>query len=216
MLVKMLQTSLSNAEMNSNIIPKQIIRVEQENAWKVFLMTNGVVIRNSAGFREFIEGPRPAGCATPIHVVRRMVKGTDAEELLERLTRGQPGGDNNPYGCLGRPEEGINRNDITVDSPDIISFPPDAQKAKRKRDYSRESKQGTSVSYTLRRLEKTRPDLLEKVKAGDITPTAAGVMAGFIDRQISVPLDPTKAAKRLLHHFSGDRLLLLIAELTKG
>lgn len=96
-----------------------------------------------------IESPRPEGCETPIHVLRRMVAGTDVADEVERLLRGTPGGENNPYGRAGKPEPEINRHLVTVDSsPAILPLP---EPKPRKRDYSRESKQGNSVGYTLRR-----------------------------------------------------------------
>jgi hypothetical protein len=55
---------------------------------------------------------------------------------------------------------------------------------------------GTSVSYALRRLKKQRPDLYEQVKAQEKTANEAMVEAGFREKQIAVPLDPKKAARR--------------------
>jgi hypothetical protein len=73
---------------------------------------------------------------------------------------------------------------------------------------------GTCVSYSVRRLGKERPDLLERVKAGDLSPHAAMVECGFREKQITVPDDPVKAARRLLLHFQGDRLETLVRLLT--
>jgi hypothetical protein len=79
-----------------------------------------------------------------------MVAGTDVADVVEGLLRGTPGGENNPHGI--NQYAVVNRNIMTVDqsdaSPDVIPF---AEPAPRKRDYSRESKRGTSVGYTLRR-----------------------------------------------------------------
>jgi hypothetical protein len=44
----------------------------------------------------------------------------------------------------------------------------------RVRDYAREAPTGNSTSYALRRLNKDRPDLYEKVKAGEIARMVAG------------------------------------------
>ena len=50
--------------------------------------------------------------------------------------------------------------------------------------------QGTSLSYAVRRLSRERPDLLEKVKAGELTVHAAMVQAGF--RKVPTPLELLK------------------------
>jgi hypothetical protein len=51
------------------------------------------------------------------------------------------------------------------------------------------SKQGTSRAYTLDRLERERPDLFRKVKAGQLSANAAAIEAGF--RKQSTPVERT-------------------------
>jgi hypothetical protein len=72
---------------------------------------------------------------------------------------------------------------------------------------------GNSEQAALRRLHKDRPDLLDRVKAGQLTAHAAMVEAGFRRREVSIPTGPEAAARRLRSHFSGDRLAALIAAL---
>lgn len=47
---------------------------------------------------------------------------------------------------------------------------------------------GNSLSYTLRRLKKERPDLFEKVTSGQMTANQAAIEAGFRKKTISVEL----------------------------
>jgi hypothetical protein len=44
------------------------------------------------------------------------------------------------------------------------------------------TRQGTSLAYTLDRLHRTRPDLLAKVEAGEMSANAAAIEAGFRKR----------------------------------
>lgn len=207
-----LQSSLSRSESNLSVVPKMLKRVIKDEAWRAFRLPDGRIVRNPADFRRFIEGPQPEGCQTPIHVLRHMVKGSDVADVVEELLRGTPGG------CHiegGHNREGvnqwINRNEITVDpddsNPDILPLP---EPSPRKRDYSRESKQGTSTGYTLRMLEKQAPEFLAKVKAGEMSPHGAAVRAGLRDKMIGVPAVPRKAARVLARHFSGNDLAELI------
>lgn len=104
--------------------------------------------------------------------------------LVNEAMRGERGGQNNPFGRAGKPDPGINRDIVTVDSPVLIPITP--------RDHAREAPTGNSVSYALRRLQQ-RPELLDKVKAGELTPNRAMVEAGFRRRSITIPDDPPVA-----------------------
>ncbi|MBU6429925.1 MAG: hypothetical protein KGR26_13005, partial [Cyanobacteria bacterium REEB65] len=148
---------------------------------------------------------------------------------IDRALVGERGGFNNPFGRSGKPAQEINRDLITVDliapSPPPATIPmpgagvgdEDREPLRtRKRDYKSEPQTGTSVSYALRRLERNRPDLLDQVKTGDLTPNGAMVKAGFKAHSITIPDEPVTAARRLLRHFQGERLRTLIEELARG
>jgi hypothetical protein len=203
--------------MNVNTIPKLILRIISEESWREWIVPEtGVMVKrwkmNTADFREFIEAPRPEGCQTPVHVMERLIRDTPAWEPYLRLTRGKPGAPEGNQNAV-KEEGGTNRNNITDCFPATIPLSTDVPRPVRVRNYERESKQGTSVSYTLRRLENNRPDLLDRVKAGEISPNAAAVKAGFRDEAITIPKDPLKASRRLLKHFEGDALITLVTEL---
>lgn len=66
---------------------------------------------------------------------------------------------------------------------------------------------GNSTDYTLRRLARERPDLLDKFESGEISANAAAIAAGFRVKTITVPLDPERAARALLKHFDRDELI---------
>lgn len=208
-----LQSSLSRSDTNLKAVPEALEAIIEDNAWRAFRLPDGRIVRNSADFRRFIEAPRPEGCQTQLHVLRQMVAGSAVEGEVERLLRGTPGATKgevrNPYGVDGKPQEEINRNNGTVnlpgDEPTIIPIPDP-----RVRDYARESKQGNSVGYTLRRLEKHAPDFLDRVKRGELSPHRAAIEAGLKDDIFSVPAVPRKAARVLVRHFRGEDLAELI------
>lgn len=192
--VLMLQTALSKSESNATTIPRLIKQMDREGHWRQFAMPNEcetVFEWNAADFRRFIESPRPAGCQTPLHLLERMLRGTDAWEIFLELTRGDPGAPIGNQNSAGQDQE-TNRDDITVCQPP--------------RDYSREAPTGTSVSYALRRLRVNRPDLYELVKTGEMTANAAMVIAGFREQRVTVPIDPMKVAPCLARHFNLDQL----------
>ena len=216
MVVQCLWKALSVSETNIKNVPNFIKLIHERNAWRAYVTPQGQIVRwNAADFREFIKAPAPSGLGSSEQTVRHMVKGTNAETILEVMMRGEPRGLQHD----SRDESGRfhNRNNVTdVDEhPATIPLSPDVPRLVRVRDYQRESKQGNSVGYTIRRLEKIRPDLLEQVKAGEMSPNAAAVKAGFREPSITIPSDPLKAAVRLKRHFDGERREVLVRELRK-
>jgi hypothetical protein len=73
---------------------------------------------------------------------------------------------------------------------------------------------GTGREYLMARLARDRPDILERMKAGEFASVrAAAIEAGIIKPTCTVPLDPGKAATRLLRHFKGEDLVALATAL---
>lgn len=63
-------------------------------------------------------------------------------------------------------------------------------------------------TYTLRRLARDRPDLLDRIQAGELTANAAAIEAGFRRPMKSVPVDsPESAVRALLKVFSIEDLV---------
>lgn len=75
---------------------------------------------------------------------------------------------------------------------------------------------GNSKEQALRRLRADAPELHQRVLAGELTPHAAMIKAGFRPRTITIPIDPTTAADRIRRNFTEDQLAELIAQLTAG
>jgi hypothetical protein len=67
---------------------------------------------------------------------------------------------------------------------------------------------GTSQSYLLRRLARDAPEVLERVKAGEITSArAAAIEAGIIKDVPAVRLtDPSRVAERIKRHWSREQI----------
>jgi hypothetical protein len=61
---------------------------------------------------------------------------------------------------------------------------------------------GNAAAAALRRLRKDRPDLLAKVKAGELSANAAAIEAGFRVKTITVPVDVDRAARALVKVFT--------------
>ncbi len=172
-----LQSALSKTEPNLHAVLTAFTRVTTDRCWRHWIDDNGATIKWKASeFRSFLAAPRPRGCGSQLHVLERALRGTEAWGTYLELIRGEP----------GRPE--INSDIVTGCFPSIPA------------------PQGNSVSYAHRRLSRARPDLLERIKLGQLTPNAAMVEAGFRSQAITIPADPEGAARRLRRHFDGERL----------
>jgi hypothetical protein len=74
--------------------------------------------------------------------------------------------------------------------------------------------QGTSAEYALRRLRKDRPDLHQRVTAGELSPNKAMIEAGFRKRTVPIPVEDIDATARALKRLmTPDQLTELIARL---
>lgn len=119
----------------------------------------------------------------------------DAEERKEavrdaRANREGPGApegkSNNPNGRRGKDEE-TNGVSNTISS-------------------SRRDHGSTNRLAIIGRLKRDRPDLLDKVESGELTPNAAAIEAGFRRRKIQVEPDPQAVQRMLDNHLPGWRL----------
>jgi len=73
----------------------------------------------------------------------------------------------------------------------------------------------TNADYLTARIARDRPDILERMKAGEFPSVrAAALEAGIIKRHVAIPLDPARAARLLRKHFKGEDLEALHRLLT--
>lgn len=213
------QKALSTSEINTGLVPAIFMRLTSASGWRRFIFPDNpgqIYEWNSADFRQFVEGDRPAGCQTPCRVLERMLQGTPAHPIFLELTRGTPGGANNPEHdpATGRFTTTHNRDDVTVVVEALApgEIPADPPAPKRKRNYKREAPTGNSRSYALSRLKREREDLYRKVLAEEMSSHAAMIEAGFREPTLTIPLSPRKAAKRIVQHMTRQEFSELVDE----
>jgi hypothetical protein len=70
------------------------------------------------------------------------------------------------------------------------------------------------TDYLTARIARDRPDILERMKAGEFSSVRkAALEAGIVRPMISIPLDPDAAVRLIIKHFQGDALDALIRKL---
>ncbi len=213
-------STLKRAETNSGLIPKQILRIIKEDAWRAWWnpesdVKGGEGFAKATDIREFLRKPWPQGCGSSVSLVERLLMGTDAWLEYVKVCGGGPGASEGNQNAR-KTNTDIIRN--CSDDPAIIPI----TQPKPKRDRSNDMPGGTSRIADIRRLAKETeagaidPAIFPQVERGEVTPHRGMVLAGLRDESITIPADPIKAARRLLKHFQGESLVTLISELSRG
>ena len=188
--VTQLRDALGSGEIGLSDVPPLLKAILKDGRWKSRRLKTDEMA-NFDRFEEFVKAEPLRGLGGDIELIKRMCSAdNEALKLIDREVTPPPG---NPTGA----------NQHSREAEGITSI----------RSNSRGTHQGTTKLYALRVLGEKRPDLLDRVIAGGLSPHAAMVEAGFREKSITIPSDPENAARRLAKHFAGDRLDALIASL---
>jgi hypothetical protein len=219
-LVESLRSALSSGQHAFDLVPDVIEEIIEEKAWQDRLDRGGQRQKYNRDdeFEDFITDPPPRGLGTTKDEIRKYLGGSDnpLRVLFEKAAEkgsGAPLGNQNSRN--GTPDPKTIPNSIRDclgqgSDPPVIRILDRQDSLKPKRDRSSEPQAGTSVGYAVRRLSRERPDLLAKVEAGECTAHNAMVMAGFLPRTITIPIEATAASRLILKHFRDDDVLELI------
>ena len=71
------------------------------------------------------------------------------------------------------------------------------------------NERGNSRGYGLQRLARERPDLVERVRSGELSTHAAMLEAGLRKRTVTLPTDLRRAATKLCEIFSPEELRVI-------
>ena len=188
-----------------------------EKPWQRFVIKagDGSVLEDTtdnplANFREFIESKPLRGLGQSVHDVERLL--SDDADALVALRNELAGSRGAQFGNSNNEKHEKSNNDNIIIRQDVDMFtePPEPPKRERK-------SQGTSKSYTLSRLKKDKPELFDRVKAGELSANAAAQQAGYRKPTRSIPIDsPESAIKALTRVFTVDELVRAIGEIADG
>ncbi len=187
-LVELASSLLQRTGQQLSAAPDAIRLLLESGAWRHFQTRLGADVRYDR-FEEFVVTPPLRGLGVTVDLVRRVVgANTVTLDLLDQT--------------LQRPAGNPNMSTL---SP-ILDNVQDKELAPT----------GNTKARALRRLRADAPELHERVLAGELTPHAAMIEAGFRPRTITIPIDPNTAADRIRRNFTPDQLAELIARLTAG
>jgi hypothetical protein len=132
-----------------DLVPDELANVIKERQWADKVDKNGVAFTS---FEKFVLHRRWQGLESSIDDLRAYCrKRPEVAKLIMRAV--DPGRESRG----STKEERENRGD----------------------NITPKSERGTSATYTLKRLKRDRPDLLERVVAGELSANAAAIAAGF-------------------------------------
>jgi hypothetical protein len=188
-IVEALRHSMVEGEHGLSAVPNLIKRAEEAEVWRerVVKVTGEVVEKEN--FIELIEATPPEGLGGTIKLLKGLCRNDPtAIDAIDRMTVGKQ----------GAPEGNQNAGKTTNNNiMDCLEEEPSSEPAV----------QGTSNTYALRKLRKDREDLHERVLAGEISPHAAMVQAGFRKKTLTIPADLDGASRILLKHFDPEELI---------
>ncbi len=186
-VVDALRSALREGQAGLGDVPGLLKQVLRDGMWRKRVVVKMGSVQRFERFEDFVRTPPLEGLGATLPLVKRLA-GDDREllDLLDQATQQEAG---NPTFGAGEPIVDI-INNSTDKRPD-----------------------GTSEQYALRRLRKQRPELHQRVLAGELSPHRAMVEAGFRTPTLTVPLDPARAARILAKHFDVMQLIDALARL---
>lgn len=176
--IVMLQKYVSEGEQDLGLVTSLVGKVIESGAWSSFTDQLGMPVEHDS-FRSFVETPRWRGLGTSKSALVGWVREQDPEaaDAVERAWRGEV-----PAARKVGPPPMDQRGN--VEAPNITAG---------------------SADYLLARLKRDRPDLAARVVAGEKSPNAAAIEAGFRPRQIKVT-SPESVCQRLASVWTAEQL----------
>lgn len=184
--IQFLSEAIRDGKQGLNDIPETLVYVIREACWRERLDPRTGHVVKFDRFEDFVTTPPLDGLGATMGLLRNLVR--DNPEALDALDAENQ----RPHGGDRRSEE-FKGNNVPVERP-----------------------QGNTAAKALRRLRAQKPDLHARVLAGELSPHAAMIEAGFRHRTLTVPCEPTAAARALIRHLSTADLARLIALLMDG
>ena len=193
-VVKHLQIAIRDDNWRTGLIPGSIAAVLREGFWRCRIVPQTKQEAKFCTFVEFVTAALPEGLGTTVKALKKYCR-EDLEllDLIDRETQGKNGGD--------RKSSNIRIDNINSDTPDFQQLPGRVIRVERP--------DGTSPSYALRRLRKSRPDLHQRVLSGEVSSHGAMVEAGFRKQTVTVPLCVPDIARTLRKRLTEAELIEL-------
>lgn len=162
-------------------VPDLIKRVVGEDRWRDRIVKVTGERKTFPNFAAFVACHPPEGLGTKLETVKRLCR--DDAEALNAVDMALQD--------TARPGE---RTDLFNNRKEVAEAAP----------------VGTTKQAAIRRLRKDRPDLHARVLAGEVSPHAAMIEAGFRRPTVTVTLEPISFARLAVKHLTREQRFELI------
>lgn len=209
-VINALSGSLDRGKNGLASVPGLLQQVLTEDKWRHFVTARDEEVRHD-DFRDFVTTPPLRGLGATEELIRRLVgDDIDVLRLLDQALVRKPG---RPAGTTLT--AAANRTAAVSATVDVEEAPDREQvqeTVSNRHSLVEPRPAGTTRARAVRKLQEHRPDLLDKVKSGEIkSVNAAMVQAGFREKTATVPLTrPEKIAKILRAELDEEDLARLI------
>lgn len=196
-VVRSLAQAVRRGGHSLDSVPALLRRVIEENMWQERQIGEGEKITLSE-FREFVETDYPEGLGTTLDTLEALCKlEPDIMDYLAQAKRGKP----------GRPPKTSNKSEYATDARGNVVKTTDNISNLRNFQH------GTGAEYAYQRLRDEaynedgtvkNPDVADihkRVIAGEISPHAGMVEAGFRKRKVAVNMDDVESAARTITRY---------------
>lgn len=179
-VVSCLRSAITEGASGLNDVPGLLKRIIREGMWRERVIQETGEIQPFERFIDFIRTQPLEGLGADLKTLQRLC--ADDPEALDALDRAT------------KNEPGVNQYTEGVDIINTLEDRPD----------------GTSAAYALRKLRADAPEMHARVLAGELSPHAGMVEAGYRKKTIQIPTEPNAAARALLRKFNADELQQIV------
>ncbi len=224
-IVESLQSALIEGVLELKLVPELLKQILQEGLWQERLIPDTEQVVLFGSFDDFIRAPVPIGLGTDFETLWKLCSEEPLLlDLLDQAVKRQHGAPKKRV-LKKKNDDNININQEQLSADPSWEYEYEVRSLQEyyaAQNFFEASKRpsGTSRQAGLRQLRKHDPELHAKVLAGELSINAALIQAGLRTKQITVFVNPQRAAGILRKAFSEDEFLelvvLLIASLPEN
>lgn len=197
-----IRTTLNDVKGDAKHLDVMLSLMRQHHGYRQLTNRRGKPFNS---YEAFCVEPQPFGLGYRTDDIDRIIgerRDRTARDLAEKVEPEPPHGGSRE-GAGRKPQEPID------DSLPLMAL--GVRQSNQGSNVTLISERGNRGEYLAARIARDRPDILERMKAGEFTSVRkAALEAGIITPEFSIPVDPQGAARRILNRFQGEPLVELL------
>jgi hypothetical protein len=214
-IVESLQSALIEGVLELKLVPELLKQILQEGLWRERVIPDTGEVMIFESFDDFVRTPVPTGLGTNFETLWKLCSEEPLLlDLLDQAVKRQHGAPKKNV-LKKKNDDNINTNQEQLSADPSLEHRFEIRSFKEFLVAEALAKSmrpsGTSRQAGLRQLRKHDSELHAKVLAGELSINAALIRAGLRTKQITVFVNPQRAAGILTKAFSQDEFIELVA-----